>query len=705
MKLGHFWINLKKENKMNFPDLFSTDEFVHALGWTILHSIWQIAIIAFLLGFALLFMKRSSSSVRYYASVFAMILVIIISIVTFANEYSNNPVEKLVNQEFQLSQIEQEYAEAVISDTNSHWESTFVGRFRTYFDENLPLIVVIWNLIVLVLLLKTIGGLAYSQRLKSYKTSLLSELWESKLTELSNKLGIKRSIQILESSILKVPVVIGYFKPVILIPLGVASGLSYEQVEAILAHELAHIKRNDYLVNIFQSIVEVLFFYHPAIWWISKNIRNERENACDDIAILANINRKALAEALTNLEVLNHKKTMLALAFLGNKTSLLKRVKRILNPQKTKITMTEGFISICILLASLSIMSFSSNMIKSSKENKPFAKTIKKSQVQIPHLRKATEYFTKSDALKDTIVRKNNEEHSINYSLNGSSYKLVLGDNKSVKKFFANDKEIPKSKWTNYQKQIDYGIIALEKHEIEMKKHEEDMKRHEADMEKHDKEMKAHDEEMKKHEKEMLKHEREMREHEKVMIEHEKQMKIHEHKMQIVEGLIGEMKKDGLIDKNAISYKIIFNDTELVINGKKQSSKVHKKYKQMFHEKAKGKHKLDVELNKNPNYYEESKTVVTKMQIASAEKDKQKMIENLKKLEVKLKELNLKKDVIQKDSKINEVEKKKMLEKIMQYQAELKEKQQMTEIKMKQLVIEYEQIKKEAQKIKETKEK
>jgi len=699
-------------------------------------------------------MKKSSSSTRYYASVAAMFLVIMVSIVTFTKEYSNYKDENSSEHGFQLSQIEQEYAEAVISDSNNYWESTFVGRFRTYFDRNLPLIVVIWNLIVLVLLLKTIGGLAYSQRLKSYKTSVLSEQWASKIAELSKQLGIKRSIQILESAIIKVPVVIGSFKPVILMPIGIVSGLSHEQIEAILAHELAHIKRNDYLVNIFQSIVEVLFFYHPAIWWISKNIRNERENACDDIAILANIDRKALAKALTNLEVLNQEKTLLALAFSGNKTSLLNRVKRILNPQKTKVTMKEGFITICILLASLSIMSFSSNVIKNSNENKHFAKSIKKSETQVFNQRmidsrfreKINETGISNEILsfyRDTIIKKDNNRGDISYSLSGKKYRLVFDNGKNVKAFYVNNKEIPKSKWGNYKKEIDYGFLVLKKHEIEMKKHEEKMRRHEEDMAKRKKEMKAHEEEMKKHEKEliaremelkkhqeklaqheqemkehekemtehegemaehereMVEHEREMTKHEKKMIEHEKQMKIHEHKMQIVEGLIEKMKKDGLIDKNAISYKIIFTENELIINEKKQSSKVHKKYKQMFDEKSKGKHKLDIHMNVNPNFYGKNREEVLKMRLEGEEKNKQKLVENLKKLEVQLKELTLKKEAVQKESKINEGEKEKILEKITQHYEEIKKEQQLTELKMKQLIFEYEHIRKEYKNLKE----
>ena len=453
---------------MKFLDIFSSDQFVRALGWTILHSVWQIAIVASLLSILLIFMKKSSSRIRYFTACVAMLLVVAISVTTFTVEYSNYQESIKISQDFGLSPIELDFANAVIQESNEACRTTFFNGFENYFEQNIPLIVLIWNLVVLVLLLKTISGFAYSQRIKSYQTNAMPTHWEAMLFQLTKKLGIKKRVGILESAIIKAPIVAGYFKPMILMPLGVVSGLSAEQVEAILAHELAHIKRNDYLVNIFQSIIEVLFFYHPALWWISKNIRYERENACDDIALKANISRKALATALTNLEVLNHEKLSLALAFSSKKTSLLNRIKRILNPQKTKITMKEGFITICIALASFSIVSFSMVSIISSNENSNEKFTYKAKQISTSKQNKVKErkaYNLQSPiivedkkeghffSVEDTIITINHRDNVI-YEINGVKYQLDFDEDAKPEKFSVKGKEVPKEEWKNYDKII-----------------------------------------------------------------------------------------------------------------------------------------------------------------------------------------------------------------------------------------------------------
>src|SRR4029079_1809460 len=111
---------------------------------------------------------------------------------------------------------------------------------------------------------------------------------ENMLQQSAQRLGVKRAVKVLQSVLIQTPVVVGFFRPTILLPLCVATGLPESQLELILAHELAHIRRHDYVVNLLQTLVETLFFYHPAVWWLSRQIRNERENCCDDI-VMANV--------------------------------------------------------------------------------------------------------------------------------------------------------------------------------------------------------------------------------------------------------------------------------------------------------------------------------------------------------------------------------------------------------------------------------
>src|SRR6185437_12084034 len=154
------------------------------------------------------------------------------------------------------------------------------------------------------------------------------------------------------------PVVLGHFRPVILVPLGFLAGLLPDQVEAILLHELAHIRRSDYLMNVCQRVIEALLFYHPAVWWISQVIRAERENCCDDMVVDLRGDAHAYAEALTTLEhsrLEQHWPTRrTAVASTGG--NLVKRIKRLLYP-KASVGVWAPTLAAIILMAS-SAMAF-----------------------------------------------------------------------------------------------------------------------------------------------------------------------------------------------------------------------------------------------------------------------------------------------------------------------------------------------------------
>lgn len=165
-------------------------------------------------------------------------------------------------------------------------------------------------------------------------------------------------------------------------PVSLLTGLNPTQVESIIAHELAHIARRDYLFNIFQTIIEIIFFYHPAVWWISSIARTERENYCDDIAIILTGDKINYAKALANIRVETPENSY-AMAFSNNKNKLLKRVKRLLNPHIMKTNFKEGFIASCVLFAGILMLTLGATA--SVKENNifPNQKDTIKSQKQI----------------------------------------------------------------------------------------------------------------------------------------------------------------------------------------------------------------------------------------------------------------------------------------------------------------------------------
>ncbi|PYR92603.1 MAG: hypothetical protein DMF84_13650 [Acidobacteria bacterium] len=201
--------------------------------------------------------------------------------------------------------------------------STLGDRLETF----LPVLIGIWLAGVMLLSLRLLTGWLWIQRLRTHGATAAGESWQRMATRLSRRLHIARTITLLESTLVDVPTVIGWVKPVVLLPASALSGLSAQQLDAILAHELAHIRRHDYLVNLLQTLVETLLFYHPAVWWLSRRIRAEREHCCDDLAVSLCGDPIAYANALADLESLRSSDHHFAMAATGG--SLLHRVRRL----------------------------------------------------------------------------------------------------------------------------------------------------------------------------------------------------------------------------------------------------------------------------------------------------------------------------------------------------------------------------------------
>jgi len=196
-----------------------------------------------------------------------------------------------------------------------------------------------------------------AQRLKWRSKRATAEIWQQRLSALASHLQVRRTVRLYESVVARVPALIGWIRPVILVPAGALINLSAEELEAVLAHELAHIRRHDYLVNLLQTVVETLFFYHPAVWWINRNIRSEREDCCDDLAVELCGNPLTYVRALTALEQTRLCAPRLAMAADGG--GLLRRVQRLLGASHTPRTSPTAWIAgigvlACLLIAGVS---------------------------------------------------------------------------------------------------------------------------------------------------------------------------------------------------------------------------------------------------------------------------------------------------------------------------------------------------------------
>jgi uncharacterized protein (TIGR03435 family) len=169
-------------------------------------------------------------------------------------------------------------------------------------EQILPSFVMLWLAGVLVCWGRLTSGWLAAARLRTQHARTAPAEWQQALNRLKTRLGISRPVRLLISGLVEVPAVVGWLRPVVLAPIGALSGLPADHLEALLFHELAHIRRHDYLVNVLQSIVEALLFYHPAVWWISGHIRAERELCCDDLAVAATGDAFTYAIALADLE-------------------------------------------------------------------------------------------------------------------------------------------------------------------------------------------------------------------------------------------------------------------------------------------------------------------------------------------------------------------------------------------------------------------
>jgi D-alanyl-D-alanine endopeptidase (penicillin-binding protein 7) len=194
----------------------------------------------------------------------------------------------------------------------------------------LPWLVIAWAAIAATLSLRMALGLAWIGRTaRSFRPN---DQWQARLVQLANRMGVNRAVRLRIVDDLASPITAGWWRPVVLVPASLVSGMPPELLEALLAHELGHVKRFDYLVNLGQNVVEILLFYHPAVWWISGRIRAEREHIADELAARAIGEPRRLALALSELERVQFSGAQLAQAANGG--DLMGRIKRLVRPDR-----------------------------------------------------------------------------------------------------------------------------------------------------------------------------------------------------------------------------------------------------------------------------------------------------------------------------------------------------------------------------------
>lgn len=340
---------------MNLATWLLPQRIVEALGWTLFHSLWQGALAA--LGFAavLFFSRRSGARLRYGLGLAALALVVLMSGLTFWSHYASGAAAGPAVQAGPAASAPAQPAAAPALGAGPR-PRPVAAFFGEYFSRHLPLIVTLWLLGVLFLTLRFSGEMLYAQRLKYRQVRPLPPPWPDRLRDLAARAGLKRPLRLLESLRLRTPVVIGHLKPVLLLPAGLVTGLSGVEVEALLAHELAHVMRGDYLVNVAQNLAGILYFFHPGVRWISACVSREREHCCDDFAVELCGDARGYARALARLQVGDLGFPEPALAAAGRGQLLLRRIARLLGGPRLAHDFREGFMSALLLVVGLLVM-------------------------------------------------------------------------------------------------------------------------------------------------------------------------------------------------------------------------------------------------------------------------------------------------------------------------------------------------------------
>jgi beta-lactamase regulating signal transducer with metallopeptidase domain len=295
-------------------------EWLQALGWTLLHFVWQGAALAALFAVGNTLSQRATT--RYALAVITIMLMMAAPVVTFTElTLQKYPAVRYRAQGASASAAKPVQGVSLKARPSAPAPETPASQ------PAVILFVEAWFLGVVLLSLRTAGGLFVIERMRRRELRPVGRELYLKCVALQLRMGFERFIRYCECDRLDAPAAFGWIRPVVLLPVRALSGLTEEQIEAVIAHELAHIRRLDCFVNLFQIGVETLLFYHPAVWWVSQRIRIEREHCCDDEAVALCGDAVTYARALTMME---EWRTAPSLMMAANRSPLSQRVVRLL---------------------------------------------------------------------------------------------------------------------------------------------------------------------------------------------------------------------------------------------------------------------------------------------------------------------------------------------------------------------------------------
>ncbi len=294
-----------------------------ALAWALIDFLWQGLLVGWAAALVLAAMRKARPQSRYLVACGALLLCAALPLAGTVQRLAQAE-EGGVTTVLPLALAGTDAAPAMVSSL------VFEPGWEDALQERLPLVVLFWAIGAGVLALRMLLGLAWVRQRSRPGRYAVDPLWQARLDELARRMGIARRVALGLVDDLSSPVTAGWWRPVVLVPAALVSGMPPQLLEALLAHELAHVRRCDYVVNLIQSAIEILLFYHPAVWWLSNRIREEREQIADDVAASMLGEPRRLALALSELDLFQFTPQPALAAHGGN---LMTRIKRLVRPE------------------------------------------------------------------------------------------------------------------------------------------------------------------------------------------------------------------------------------------------------------------------------------------------------------------------------------------------------------------------------------
>jgi bla regulator protein BlaR1 len=364
-------------------------QFIKAFGWSILNSLWQSAIIYGVLFIIMLSLPKLAAKHKHNLAFGAIILMFIGFAYNFINQLMQSLGSQVTAVNPQNIQVYQYF---------NNLPPSFSSKAEQYF----PIVVGFYIIGILLQLFVIVKGYGQLSKLKKESLSAIPDSWKAIFEQVTAHLKIKKAIRFHLSSIVNVPLVIGYLKPVVLFPLALVNQLDNDQVEAILIHELSHIRRNDFLLNLIKTAIETLLFYNPFVWMAGRFIHIEREHACDDLVLKITGKPLNYAHALLKLELLKDKNSpAYALAATGKTQNLYQRIKRITNMKTNYLNAKQQMAALTLGIACL----FSIAWINPTEKKKESKKQHKQEILSLQVADNGVKHFICTDTTKKRKIK------------------------------------------------------------------------------------------------------------------------------------------------------------------------------------------------------------------------------------------------------------------------------------------------------------